>query len=312
MKRSLSRDSHLPGPAPFRSLLVPIDLSPSSDRVLGRLPLLPLAEDARVTVLHVVPSGMTSTEQRNAARDAIKALAAEVRHQRKALPRGVTIEPLVKAGATAKTISSYAARMKTELVVMGRGSGSSLRDGFIGSTAERVIRQAKIPVLVVRLAPRSPYRRPALAIALDEAAYEAIAVLLRMLPTPRSAVTVIHAFDAPYRSYFYPSLSGTTADERRDELQLKAASEISGLLRKALARANVLPANAPAWKAHVRFGSPRTVVEQVVTRSDADLLVLGTHGRSGAPYLLLGTVAGDLLRQSKCDVLVVPPAPSRR
>ena len=310
MKRSLSRDSHMPAPAPFRSLLVPIDLTPSSDRVLGRLPLLPLAENARVTVLHVVPSGLTAVEQRNASRDAIKALAGEVRHYRKALPRGVTIEPLVKVGATAKTISSCATRLKTELVVMGRGSKRSLRDGFIGSTAERVIRQAKVPVLVVRLAPRSPYRRPALAIALDRAAYAAIAVMLRVLPAPRPAVTVIHAFDAPYRSYFYPSLSGNAADERREELQLKAASEIAGLLRKALASANVLPANAPAWKAHVRFGSPRTVVEQVVKKSDADLLVVGTHGHSGAPYLLLGTVAGDLLRQSTCDVLVVPPAPS--
>ena len=64
MKQSLSRDPRLPEPAPFRSLLVPIDLTPSSDRVLGRLPLLPLAEDARVTVLHVVPSGLTASEQR--------------------------------------------------------------------------------------------------------------------------------------------------------------------------------------------------------------------------------------------------------
>ena len=311
MKRSLSRDPHVPGPPPFRSLLVPIDLAPGSARVLGRLPLLPLAEDTQVTALHVVPAGLTARQQRSVERDAIRALADELRHPRKALPGNVTIEPLVKRGATAETIGSCATRMKAELVVMGRGSGRPLRDDFIGSTAERVIRQAKIPVLVVRLAPRLPYGRPSIAIALDEAAYEAVAVLLRVLPTPRPAVTVIHAFDAPYRSHFYPSLSETAADERRNELQLKAASEISGLLRNALARAKVLPSNAPAWKAHIRFGSPRIVVERAIERNGADLLVLGTHGYSGAPYLLLGTVAGDLLRRSTCDVLVVPPAPSR-
>lgn len=39
----------------FHSLLVPVDLTAISDRVLGRVALLPLADGARVTLLHVVP-----------------------------------------------------------------------------------------------------------------------------------------------------------------------------------------------------------------------------------------------------------------
>jgi hypothetical protein len=39
----------------------------------------------------------------------------------------------------------------------------------------------------------------------------------------------------------------------------------------------------------------------------ADLLLLGTHGRAGLAHALLGTVAGDVLRDVQCDVLVVPP-----
>ena len=47
-------------------------------------------------------------------------------------------------------------------------------------------------------------------------------------------------------------------------------------------------------------------------RTEADLLLLGTSAFSRAAYVFLGTVAGDLLREAKCDVLLVPPAPSRR
>jgi nucleotide-binding universal stress UspA family protein len=64
--------------------------------------------------------------------------------------------------------------------------------------------------------------------------------------------------------------------------------------------------NAPSWKTHVQCGSARLVIEKVVEKADTDLLVLGTHGYSGVAHVLLGTVAGDELREVACDVLVVP------
>lgn len=49
-----------------------------------------------------------------------------------------------------------------------------------------------------------------------------------------------------------------------------------------------------------------TIVDQSVA-SDADLLVMGTHGRSGFKRLLLGSVAEEVLRSAPCPVLTVPP-----
>lgn len=307
-ERRSSRLPRVPGPERFRSLLVPVDLTPTSDRVLGRVALLPLADGARITVLHVVPHGLTATEQRRAERDAIRTLAEEVRHLRLALPRGIHVMPLVQTGAPAKAISGCVTRLKSDLVVMGRGRGRSLRDEFIGSTAERVVRQAKVPVLVVRLVPRSAYAQPALAITKDRAANAAVAALMRVLEPPRPSVQVIHAFDIPYRHIVYPSIPEDAGEERLDRRQLAAASEISTLLHKALTKANVPPEHAPVWRMHIRLGSPRMIVKKAVAKSEADLLVLGTHGHAGLPYLLLGTVAGDVLRGVKCDVLVVPPS----
>ena len=78
------------------------------------------------------------------------------------------------------------------------------------------------------------------------------------------------------------------------------------------AKARVLPDDAPCWKTYVRYGSPRYVVAKAVRELEPDLLLLGTHGYSGVARAFLGTVAGDLLREAKCDVLVVPPSRSRR
>jgi nucleotide-binding universal stress UspA family protein len=292
-------------------LLVPIDLTPSSDRVLGRVSMLPLADDAQVTMLHVVPASLSPREQREAERDANKAVAAEAKHLRKSLPKNVRLHPLVKIGAAANEIGACAKRVKADLVVMSRGGGRALHDAFLGSTAERVIRQAQLPVLVVRLAPRAAYSRPALALDLDQAAHEVVRLMLLVLAPPRARIEVVHAFSMPYSSLIYPSLSDDETSQSKAEHQRAASQQLRSLLAKALTEGNVPPEDAPSWKIHVRFGSPRTVVQKAMKKSETDLLVLGTRGYSNAAYVLLGSIAGDLLREADCDVLVVPPAHSR-
>src|SRR5687768_5773656 len=98
-KRRLATEPVGHASARFRSELVPVDLTPASDRVLGRLALLPLAADARVTLLHSIPGGPPSRDQRRAKRDARKALAGEARHLARSLPRTVRIDSIVEIGA---------------------------------------------------------------------------------------------------------------------------------------------------------------------------------------------------------------------
>ena len=300
--------------AGFHSLLVPIDLSPASDRVVGRVAQLPLAEGCRITLLHVISMDLPVRDRKRAEVAARKVLRAEAQELGRQLPRGVALQSVVAQGAAATEIARYATSVKAELVVMGRYGGSVLRDVFLGSTAERVIRRGQLPVLAVRLRARTPYRHPALALDIDQAANESVAMLLRIIPPKRPPVTVIHAFDVPHYGMLNPGMSTDDAEEYNDEYREKALHEIAALLRKALLRSKAGPDDAPIWKAHIRYGTPRLVIERTVRRTDTDLLVLGTRGRSGAAYIFLGTVAGDVLRNVACDVLVEPPRrqPSRK
>ena len=84
------------------------------------------------------------------------------------------------------------------------------------------------------------------------------------------------------------------------------------MLAAAVFKADGAPGAAPPWQTHVRYGSPHVVVEKVLKKAEPDLLLLGTRGFSRAAQVFLGTVAGDLLRDAKCDVLLVPPPASRR
>ena len=57
----------------------------------------------------------------------------------------------------------------------------------------------------------------------------------------------------------------------------------------------------------VEIGDPRDVIENVARRIEADLIVIGTHGRRGIRRMLLGSVAEEVARTAPCPVLIVRP-----
>ncbi len=276
--------------------------------VLARAALLPLAENAQLTLLHVVPRLLLGEARLRAERDAKKALELTAKSLVSRLPRSAKAVPRVVVGVAAAEIARHARSQKAELIVMGRGGGRTLRDIFLGSTAERVIRGSQLPVLVVRLRPRETYRRPVIALNTDEAARDVLALALRVLPPPRPRVELVHAYDAPYHGLIYPSLDAEQGQEYREHYRQKALHDLARALTTAMAELKVSPDDGFTWRSHIRHGSPRLVIPKAVATSRADLLVLGTHGRAGLAHALLGTVAGDVLREVPCDVLVVPPS----
>lgn len=62
----------------------------------------------------------------------------------------------------------------------------------------------------------------------------------------------------------------------------------------------------PYARTEIREGSPRPVIVQEALDLKADLVVMGTHGRSGLAHLLIGSVAEHVVRHSQVPVLTVP------
>ncbi len=57
----------------------------------------------------------------------------------------------------------------------------------------------------------------------------------------------------------------------------------------------------------VRSGNVWPVLSQMISERGVDLVVVGTHGRTGVRKIILGSVAEDIFRQSPCPVLTVGP-----
>lgn len=58
-------------------------------------------------------------------------------------------------------------------------------------------------------------------------------------------------------------------------------------------------------QSEVEFGDARSVIHETAAKVNADLIVMGTHGRQGVRRLILGSVAEAVVRTSDCPVLLI-------
>lgn len=289
------------------SLLIAVDLSPGSAWLLQRAARLSLAAHGRVTLLHVVPRLLSGEARARAEEDARALLDEQAAELSRAVP-AAAVRPLVTVGSAAAAISAHAP--DAQLIAMGRGGHGVLRDMVLGATAERVLRRSKVPVLVVRRPPEGDYGRPLLALDVGQPLDELLDVLLRVLPASPPPLAWVHAYEAPFEGFVYPSLTREQAREYREHYRKRAVREITSQVRNATQEPSVA-SRALSFGGRVLHGPPREVVPAEVARARADLLVLGTHAYSPVARAFVGTIAGDLLREVPCDALVVPPRAGR-
>jgi nucleotide-binding universal stress UspA family protein len=279
---------------PFRTVLVPTDFSVGSAAALEQALALPLAPGATLELVHAL-SGVSTKARAKVEAAARSALEREVIRARALAPgldvtsRLLRSEPFVEIIRRARSIDA-------ELIVLGRHGRRPVRDLFLGTTVARVLRMGETPVLVVRHGPGKPYRKPLVGIDLGDTSFRLVELALRIVGA-RATVNVVHAVHVPFEGFLAPSSAARAKVQRpfRD----KAVAKLAKLLSPYEAYAR--------WKTFVGVGDARAIVVNEAIRRHADVIVLGTHGRSGLSHALIGSVAEWVIANAPCDVLVARP-----
>jgi nucleotide-binding universal stress UspA family protein len=280
-------------------ILAATDFSTRSQRAVRRAGLLARDSAAELTLLHVTdddqPADLVAIEMREAER----ILAEQIRAV--AELRGLEARALVVAGDPFDGILRAAASIDADLVVMGAHRRQLLRDIFVGTTVERVIRAGTFPILMVNGEVDHPYRSTLAAVDLSDASANAAKTAIGLGLPGADRLMLVHAFlPVAKGKMFYAGLSrdaidAYVADERlRAESELAAFQDSHGFCDQ-------------GWLTRVEEGAAFDVISATVERSKPDVLVLGTHGRSGLAKMLLGSVTDEALRSLEVDILAVPP-----
>lgn len=240
---------------------------------------------AELTVMSAVLLEMgdqgTGADELKQAEAAAEGVLQEVRE--KAVRKGLEISTVLRhAARPTKEIVRLADDWHADVIVMGRRGKRGLARLMVGESTREVIGYADCKVLVVPKAASMWSRRILLGTdgsRHSEMAGVATAELAKRFGLPVSVLAVM----------------GPKHDEKRRAEGREAAERICA----ALARDGV------DAEATVVEGDPGTEVARYAQQRGADLIVMGSHGRTGFGRLLLGSVSENVIGQATCPVLVV-------
>jgi nucleotide-binding universal stress UspA family protein len=116
-----------------------------------------------------------------------------------------------------------------------------------------------------------------------------------------ASLVLLHVIDLPYQiqpdTVIVPESTGAPINVK-DYAFAGAESHMNDLAAR-------LGKDGVATKIIVRFGSPVEEINNVAGETKSDLIVMGTHGRTGVKHLLVGSVAERVVRTSNVPVLTI-------
>ena len=270
-------------PGPWERLLVCTDGSEGGEHAVTQALALGRACAGKVYVLQVVK---IIPEFEAVAPDLRVCLEEEIERQKAsaaaaAARQGVEMEyRILHSISPFADIVAEAEKLKPQLIIIGRYGRTSLTRLFMGSIAARVIGLSPVNVLVIPLEDSLAFRR--LLIASDGSSYSDAALMEATAMAARAG----------------SELLGVAVAREEGEI-----SETREILQRMLTTAN---------REGVSFQgiSPQGLtadegIIQVALENRVDLIIMGSHGRTGFKRLLMGSVTERVIGQTPCPVLVV-------
>ncbi|WP_146417287.1 universal stress protein [Haloarcula hispanica] len=278
----------------FDRILVPTDGSPGSERAFEVAATLASTHDAAVHVLSVVDEhGPTDDWDYDGDSPAEAFIESQADHVD---TEGLSVTTAVREGVVHDAVLDYGDENDIDLIVMGTHGRTGVRRFLLGSVTEKVVRLADVPVLSVKAdAEPGTVSFDDILLPTDgssgaEAAIEPTGALASATDATVHLVSVVDTRSLGIdvgSSVIVDELESVATDAVGD-----ASDRLSGM-------------GVETVETAITHGVPYRAILDAIEETDADLVVIGTHGRTGIDRYLLGSVAEKLVRTSPVPVMTV-------
>ena len=208
----------------------------------------------------------------------------------------------IRTGRAFNEICKVADEIHADLIVTSTHGHTGWERVFLGSTAERVVRHAACPVLVVRRSKAAAAREPRLKkivvpVDFSDCSREVLMFAVKLAHDFDAKLLILHGM---YDSHFKTNAYATDAEiTLRKYLKRDAEKQMRRLVRET-------DLGGVAFKTAIKFGFPEEEICDYAEKESADMILMSSHGRTGLRHLFIGSTAEHIVRHAKGSVLVVP------
>jgi nucleotide-binding universal stress UspA family protein len=224
---------------------------------------------------------------------------------------GLQVSTHLHVGFPDKAINKYAREWGADLIMIGSRGLNEVTRFLLGSVAQAVLRDAPCSVEIVRLSAvaEHPMHRPIrILVATDGSTCSVMAVRsIAKVPWPKGTqVHVVTAVQlvAPEALHFSASLCPEYPPALLTEIWKEAEAQAGGALIEARRILEAAGLQVSTYRSTPAC-EPRAVILDEASKWNANLIVLGSHGRHGMDRLLMGSVSEAVAFHAHCSVEVV-------
>jgi nucleotide-binding universal stress UspA family protein len=285
------------------NILAATDLSTSSLHASHRAAYLARMHDAQLTLVHALAA--SALDELRRAGDAAPAQAVEDDARSRLHALAVQLQQRLEArvadhlvtGHVVTEIVQLAEQLDADLVVTGTRGAGFMRGVVVGSTAERVAKFSRRPVLMVRQSVHEPYRRVLVPVDFSPGSLEAVRLADRIAPD--ATLVLMHAVEVPFERRMRTS---GVSDEAIARSRTHARADAQRQLGELAAQTGLAPERLR--QSTPEGDDPWILIAQVEQEHDCDLIVMGRQGRHALEDLMLGSTTRMVLAECSADVLL--------
>lgn len=202
----------------------------------------------------------------------------------------VSLKPVCIVGTPHQAIVDLAETENSDLIVMGAKGSGFLERVLLGSVTRRVIGHTTRDVLVVPLHASLGWGKLLLATDGSPSSLAATARALELAQAHKAELQVLSVPEPASPALVVPEILEETLKKAEDTVnQVKVEAEALGLRVQAM----------------VREGAPYKAITDQARKEQGDLIIMGSHGRTGLARLLMGSVTERVIGHAPCPVMVV-------
>lgn len=287
----------------FARILVPTDFSAPSDAALEYARTFARAFGGALHLLHVTSDTGTPPHAPGDPRDREPAALRQLRDRLTAEDRQRRVAVRIVEGSNpAHKIVKQARAIPADLIVMGTRGRGGMAHLLMGSVAEEVVRTGPCPVLSVHSAPSAPVTGfSRILVPTDFSGPSDAALDCARLLALRFGATIhlLHVLEDPQVEGPFGSEVFVSEPAEARAVRLKDARERLGH------RVSAYDRDHKRVTTEVLFGAVARRIVHYADDNGFDLIVMGTHGRTGIAHLLMGSVAERVVRSAACPVITV-------
>ncbi len=273
----------------MKKIIVPVDFSIYSENALQTAAFLAKQSDAEVLVVHMLElsNAIISQSESYAQQETVFYLKLAEKRFNKFLQKDylseVKVKPIIKHFKIFSELDELAREENADLIVMGSKGTSGLKEMFIGSNTEKVIRYAHVPVLVVKDTPIVSKLEKAV-FACDFSDDDVSPYL--------EAKTFFEKLNCSLQ-LVYVSTPNT---------KFKSTKEIEEKMIQFFNKTNEDINEVSKVKVISDYSVEKGVL-YYTNKSESDILAVATHGRKGISHFFEGSISEDIANHSKLPVL---------